>query len=315
MRVLLGLFLSLALHIFLVVSLQWIPIPPPATPPLEIAIIEDSSQNKTRKQFVEGVDLPKSLQQTRDDDPTKFLSAQKQRVEKETRAAVTGATKNRSNAREQEDTPRSLSSIKRDQLNVDPRRPNAHPLIFPEYNKSPILVQKGSREKNGINENPSTKTSSGNKNNSSPQLERGVSTLGEVLPTDIEIGSFTSLNTDRHLYYTFFSRINEMIRFRWESSVRSAINTTPPDRFRYNPLGLWTTQLEVVLNSQGVIKEVVLMKSSGFKGFDEAAAYAFRDSQAFFNPPIEMIDKETGEIRLKYSFQVNFEPKVLVKTQ
>ncbi len=307
MRVLLGIFLSFIFHIFLILALEMVPLPPPFFQPIEVVLIDDSqenlSQNDTKKQFIPQADLPQNLKQPEDQDPAKFLSAQKQRVDRETRAAVNGATKNRSN-KSQEANEIAEPTVKKDfRPHIDPRRPGSIPILIPEYKKWAT----GKSENSQVEKSKVTKTT--------PSMDRGVSTIGEVLPTDIEIGSFTALNTDRHLYYTFFSRINDMIRFRWESSVRATIHQTPPDRYIYNPLGLWTTQLEVVLNKEGIIQEVLLMKSSGFKGFDQSAIFAFKDSKAFFNPPRELIDQETGEIRLKYSFQVNFEPKVLVRTR
>ena len=44
--------------------------------------------------------------------------------------------------------------------------------------------------------------------------EQGPSTVGEALPTDIALGSFTALNTDRFRYYSFYARIEELVRFR-----------------------------------------------------------------------------------------------------
>ena len=43
------------------------------------------------------------------------------------------------------------------------------------------------------------------------------------MPKEITVGSFTALNTDRYLYYSFYARIEELIRFRWESAVRQAM--------------------------------------------------------------------------------------------
>lgn len=307
MRVLLGIFLSFIFHIFLLLALEMLPLPEPLfqvrSRPIEVVILEEPSQNDTKKQFIPQTDLPQNLKAPSDEDPAKFLSAQRQRVEKETQAAVNGATKNRSNKAANPNEISEPAGGQQSRLNIDPRKPGSIPILIPEYKKWGFTKK----------DTPRSETPKSSKTN--PSFDRGVSTIGEVLPTDIDVGSFTALNTDKHLYYTFFSRINDMIRFRWESSVRAAINDTPPDRYTYNPLGVWTTQLEVVLNKEGVIQQILLMKPSGFKGFDESAIFAFKDSKAFFNPPRELIDEETGEIHLKYSFQVNFEPKVLVRSR
>ncbi len=305
MRVLLGISLSILVHIFLLVATRWIPPTPPRSALVEVVLIDDSSQNKTEKSFVVDSKIPQKMLRAESNDPAQYLSEQTQRVENEMRAAVTGATKNRSNAQA---TPNAAASPQ------SPKSSNRASSSATKSGESPIIVPEYRKEARRPNSPPDREMTSATKTSRLyPELEQGVSTVGEVLPMDLEIGSFTALNTDRHLYYTFFARINEMIRFRWESAVRSTIDGTPPDRYKYNPLGVWTTHVEVVLNQDGVVKDVVLMKPSGFRGFDQAAQYSFWDSRAFFNPPREMVDKESGEIRLKYSFQVNYRPKIHVK--
>ncbi len=56
------------------------------------------------------------------------------------------------------------------------------------------------------------------------------------------------------------------------------------------------------------------MKESGLKSFDQAAVQAFAQARMFPNPPEDMIESD-GLIHLKYSFQVHYEPKVLVKSR
>ena len=57
------------------------------------------------------------------------------------------------------------------------------------------------------------------------QPEYGPSTVGEALPKDVSIGSFTALNTDRFTFYTFYARIEELVRFRWETKVKEAVDS------------------------------------------------------------------------------------------
>ena len=105
-----------------------------------------------------------------------------------------------------------------------------------------------------------------------------------------------------------------MIRFRWESAVRSAIDFTPPDRLASNPSGIWTTHLLIKLKRNGEVGSAVVLKESGLRGFDRAAIDAFVQARIFPNPPEEMVESD-GLIHLKYSFQVRYEPKVLVKSR
>jgi TonB family protein len=305
MRVLLAIVLSLLIHLFLVWSAKFAPLIVSrleGQKPIEVEIIntkddQKTSQNEKNKQIVTQTQAPKEDLTEDYEDPQAYLSALHQRVKKQYQAAMSGATANRSSApSEKEDT--------------SPRQSTT------PANKQPEPKSQTHYGKNGTLEafTPKYRTMPLQAQNSTSSVARGLSTVGEALPKDIDIGSFTALNTDQYTYYTFFARINEMIRFRWEESVRQSIDQTPSDHLLYNPSGLWTTHLEIHLNSKGEVQSTHLLKSSGFRGFDQAAIQAFVEARVFQNPPAEMIESD-GLIRLQYSFQVRYEPKVLVKSR
>ncbi len=299
MRVLLGIVLSLLIHLFLVWSAKFAPliISRFEEKPIEVELLdEDPSQfeKKPNQQIVTQTEAPKDLLSEDDEDQNAYLSAIRQRVKKLQQAAVSGATANRSaSPSEKEDqSPRDTrpqQTPQKNQSSLDPRKPGTLDAFTPKYRTMPTQAQSGN-------------------------MARGLSTIGDALPKDIEIGSFTALNTDQYLFYSFFSRINEMIRFRWETNVRESIDKTPPERLVYNPSGLWITHLEILLKPNGDIQSTRLMKSAGFKGFDQSAIQAFMEARAFPNPPSEMVESD-GLIHIQYSFQVRYEPKVLVKSR
>ena len=148
----------------------------------------------------------------------------------------------------------------------------------------------------------------------SPRMESGASTIGEAMPKEVSVGSFTALNTDRYLYYSFFSRIEELIRFRWETAVQNTIEYTPPARLGQNPRGIWVTQIQVIIAPSGEIKDIKIMKESGLKGFDQSAVQSFIQARLLPNPPKEMVE-EDGLIRLDYSFQVRYSPRAFVRSR
>jgi TonB family protein len=301
MRVLLAIVLSLLIHLFLVWSAKFAPLIVSrleGQKPIEVEIIDNKEppQNETKnRQVVTEAPAPKEDLTEDYEDTQAYLSAMRQRVKKQYQAAVSGATANRSAA----------PSEKEDQ---SPRQSTP-------ANKTPQPKSQTHFGKNGTLDafTPKYRTMPQQAQNSS-HMARGLSTVGEALPKDIDIGSFTALNTDQYTFYTFFARINEMIRFRWEESVRQSIDQTPSDHMLYNPSGVWTTHLEIHLNSKGEVQSTHLLKSSGFRGFDQAAIQAFVEARVFHNPPTEMIDSD-GLIRLQYAFQVRYEPKVLVKSR
>jgi len=132
----------------------------------------------------------------------------------------------------------------------------------------------------------------------------GVSTVGENLPKDIKVGSWTSLNTERYLFYTFFARIEERVRFHWERGVREAAEFVPPKKLVSNE---WTTEIEVILNEKGDFEKVILHKKSGIDGFDRAAITAFQIGSPYLNPPQELIQQDK-KLHLKYQITVFYAP-------
>lgn len=301
-----GLGLSILIHfVFIAASLTLPQYNSKSKAPISIEILApQNSKNKDRsphQQIVREAQTPEKLKVDESTDPLKFLSHQTQRVKKQTRAALNGLTQNRNAEQISENLakdsiqnkPNKMKSAKKE-INAD----NAE-LIYPQKKSKKIIDAFTPQYK----KTPSF--------NADRKLDRGISTIGEALPREVEVGSFTALNTDRYLYYSFFSRIEELIRFNWEQMVRQNIDTTPPDRFKTNVSGVWNTQLEIWLKPNGEFHSAHLLKESGFRGFDQAAIQSFAQARLFPNPPKEMVE-EDGLIHLKYYFQVHYEPKVLV---
>jgi len=152
-----------------------------------------------------------------DETLARFLSQNKQRVKEETKAAASGLTENKSN-----------NTAKANPQEKQQQKPQLQNDEKDGYRQ--VDITKELQEMN--------------------QLNRGVSTLGNSLPTDVKIGSFTALNTDRYLYYSFYARIEELIRFRWETRITQAINNF--DRATAISAGdkNWSSELEFLLVSQ-----------------------------------------------------------------
>lgn len=279
MRVLQGICLSLFAHFFLVWIAQFAPM---ASPRLKNEIVEfvilNPSQNESR-QVVRQAPLPDRYKVQESEDPLRFLSERTQRVKQQTQAAISGMTQNRSQktSSNADQTPSPSAPVETDH--------RGQVAIAPKYRTLPNLAR-------------------------DLDLDRGTSTIGEALPKDVSVGSFTALNTDRYLYYSFYARVEELIRFRWETLVQQTIDTTPPERFGHNFSNEWITQVDILLKPTGEVHSTKIMKESGLRGFDQSAIQAFIQAQVFPNPPKDMLN-EDGLIRLKYRFHVNYQPKVI----
>ncbi|MEQ1876100.1 MAG: hypothetical protein ABL958_05605 [Bdellovibrionia bacterium] len=139
-----------------------------------------------------------------------------------------------------------------------------------------------------------------------PMLPPGPGTgpraaVGEKLPDSVKFGNFNALNSDRFLYYSFFARIEEGIRPRWEMSVREVVRSADPAVYRHNE---WLMNLEIILDRTGKFHKAVVHKKSGLDPLDVATIDAFRAGAPFQNPPQEMVQAD-GRIHLFYAISVS----------
>lgn len=246
----------------------------------EVEIVSPTQQRPKEQQVVRQALAPEQLKAQEDETLARFLSEQRQRVKQETQAALRGMTKN-SEPGEKSDKPREQKKASENAGKRDLTKEG-----FESWNPGGPALARRSGE--------------------------GPSTTGESLPRDVSVGSFTALNTDRFTYYTFYARIEEMIRYRWESRVQNTLSSL--DRTSLSTVGerAWVTSAEFLLNPQGRLVKVLVMKESGMKGFDAAAVGAFREANMFPNPPQELVE-EDGFIHLKYNFTVSYNPPVVVR--
>jgi len=126
----------------------------------------------------------------------------------------------------------------------------------------------------------------------------------------VKSGTITALNTDRYLYYSFFSRATELIYFRWDSAVQASLPGVSARMAGKSNNDKWTTLVEIWLKPNGEFHSAHVMKESGIVEFDRVATNAFRQAGFFPNPPKELVEPD-GFIRLKWGLTVYFDPKVL----
>lgn len=320
MRYFRALTLSLVLHTVLVLLALWL-TPPVSFAPKRTGYVDllespelprrPKQESTDAKTFVRNTEVPKELLSNQKK-PTDFASEDERFVVEETKARNNGMTANRS-AETAQGLPGVASqapdasddkTAKRDKgkgkLDLAPETPLER-------------MENGSKGSEGIGDVVVDDRPKPAPDGSRPLVfpnfgvaDRGVSTVGEALPDSIKFGDLTVLNTDRHLYYAFYARMEESIRNRWVSYARAVLYSYATGARRLTGGETWTTRLEVILDEQGNFKRAVLRESSGIKGLDAAPVQAFRDAQQFPNPPREMI--KDGEITVMYAFAVNVIP-------
>lgn len=326
-RVFLGISLSVLLHVLISVATYEFSERfnvPKERPAALIEWIEPSDLKKDdwtsrSNQVVRKADLPPEALDLNVKVDRRFLSETKQTVKQETRAAASGMTENRA---PENHTPEALDlkpsrpasqtrgaknssgDVAKGARTPRERQPEIVPNSIFEEGLGDISVkrelQASSQARRGAPESRELLLPS------DPRRNRGVSTTGEQLPQDIQIGDFTALNTDRFVYYTYYARIEEQIRHRWVRYVKAAIfggGDLPAGKNDFN------TNIEIVLNREGDFLRAILHQGSGSRDLDAAPILAFREAKRIPHPPREMV-KDDGTIRLYYSFHVDQLPAI-----
>ena len=139
-------------------------------------------------------------------------------------------------------------------------------------------------------------------------LEKGDSTVGESLPDDIKFGEFTALNTDRNLFYSFYSRMEEVVRPPWVRYARAALYSYETGARKLTGHETWATKVEILLDRNGNYVKAVIHEGSGVTTLDVAPVDAFRSAHQFPHPPAEMV-KADGFIHIYCMFTVSVAPQ------
>ena len=139
--------------------------------------------------------------------------------------------------------------------------------------------------------------------NTSHRLSQTIDFLPRVAP-----GSHTLLNTKEFTYYSYFSRMNEQLYWRWVQYFRKEMPISLIKRNgKKSRQKLFSTGLYVHLSPQGEVQDIRITKSSGAEDIDSAALHAFLSAEPFPNPPKGLIE-EDGYIHVKQNFHLYVGP-------
>lgn len=130
----------------------------------------------------------------------------------------------------------------------------------------------------------------------------GDSTTYDYLP-GIKPGEKTVLNTSEFVYYSFYRRVQDSVVYVWNKLVGEYIDAHPDVRKNLSKKD-YITEVEAVLTKDGDFVSMVILKSSGVRGIDEAPGKAFMASGPFENPPKGMIEPD-GFVRMRWRFIVS----------
>ena len=172
----------------------------------------------------------------------------------------------------------------------------------------------------GINNNQSLKSNKKNSDSKSPDSKNtepefiqalrqstgstAPSAIQQTLPKDIADGTATNLNTDAHIYASFYNRIADLFYLRWTTRINDLWDHLPLETKKNLSGQVWRTEIEIWLKSTGEYDRSFIMKPSGYPNFDNAAVFAFKNAQFFPNPPKAKVEPD-GFIRLRYRIAIH----------
>jgi TonB family protein len=113
-------------------------------------------------------------------------------------------------------------------------------------------------------------------------LERIAGGPAPVAASGIAEGAGTYLNTRRYRYASYFARIQRAIEQRWDPERAYALHDPNHALHAYR---VRVTTLRFVLDGEGHVKQVDVLKSSGVDFLDAEAVRAVRAAAPFPNPP------------------------------
>lgn len=236
------------------------------------------NQNKRKKaeilnQQVVEQDLKPSLDEAPD---TRFLSAQNQKVEKQT------VTRNR-------------GEFQNNKKLAPPGK--ANPSTNKKISLSSLAPKLGS--KNAFD--PSAlKQENQEKTESAEAAAAGGSATQDYLK-DVDQGLETLLNAREFKYYSYYNRIRRQLSQHWEPKVRVKMSQMFKQGRYLAAATDRVTKLIVILDKKGNLVNVQMVKDSGVTDLDDAAVEAFQSAAPFPNPPQGIIEQD-GTVKIRWDF-------------
>ncbi len=124
----------------------------------------------------------------------------------------------------------------------------------------------------------------------------------DALPTDIEEGEVTALNTKAYRFATFWNRFKQDVADHWFPGIRYEIDARDPDGATFGRSDR-VTGLRIVLDGSGAVKSIEVVSPSGLDFLDRVAVKSVRDASPFYNVPRGLLDAK-GELSFEFGFLV-----------
>lgn len=131
------------------------------------------------------------------------------------------------------------------------------------------------------------------------ELDPGTRGSDDYLP-EVPIGDDLSLNAREFRYWSFFQRVKQALRQRWDPSGKLRVRDPWGKVYGVRDR---VTVLAVSLDRSGRLQGLRMVRTSGVDFLDDEAMRAFRSAQAFPNVPNGLVDPD-GVVRFQFAFAV-----------
>lgn len=122
----------------------------------------------------------------------------------------------------------------------------------------------------------------------------------DYLP-DVSQGTRTMLSTREYQFFSYIERIRRAVAKPWQEDVQRRIDALWTTGRPLNVGEDLVTKLAINLDTEGTVKEVSVIRSSGSRTIDHAGESVFRRVGLFPNPP-KGIAGDNGTITLRWVF-------------
>jgi TonB family protein len=133
------------------------------------------------------------------------------------------------------------------------------------------------------------------------QMDRVTAQLENFTP-DIRPGNTTALNTLYHPFAEYLTAFHRKLHPFWGDGFLVSL-VAKGDTDPLNDMTLWT-KLEIVVNGDGTLHKVTIVRTSGNLVYDVAAINAVYQGEPYPEPPAELLSGD-GRLYLRWAFYRN----------
>lgn len=231
----------------------------------------------------------------------KFLGKQNQRVDRETRAAVTGSFKaaGKGIRNGSKSTSQSVSKSSKGKK-ANTKKVVAKKKVTKKFDPKSIKLTDLGLGKS-FSKQPAAKAAPALGLKTGDSKQKGLAQNNDFIE-DLPLGDMTKLNTMEYKYYGFYYRIRQKLEQYWGDSLRKQARKMWKRGRSIASNENKITALTITIDKKGNITDVRVKSTSGINELDDAAIESFNKAGPFPNPPSGLV--KHGHAKIEWGFVV-----------